>query len=136
MQRFYADYSYELGIHLVTSTEIEKLNRQFLKHAGSTDVITFDYMSDNLDQPEGSRVLYGEIFISLEDAQKQAQEFNSSPQSEIIRYLIHGILHLTGYDDQTASQYRLMKTEEDRILAALSSQFELNRLIGKYGAEH
>ncbi len=105
---------FELGVFLVGQEEIRHLNETFLRHAGSTDVITFDY--GELDQ---STRVAGEIFICIDEAIIQARRFRTSWQSELVRYLVHGVLHLCGYDDQNASDRRKMKREEDRLVAEL-----------------
>src|SRR5262249_19157583 len=78
----------ELGIHLVGAKEMARVNWQFLQHEGSTDVITFDH--SNSDFGVRSSELYGEIFICVDDAIKQAKEFGTSWQSEVVRYAVHG----------------------------------------------
>ncbi len=72
--------------------------------------------------------LHGEIFICIEDAVRQAREFRTTWQSELVRYLIHGVLHLIGYDDLTAADRHVMKREENRLLRTLSRQFSFRDL--------
>ena len=115
---------FELAICIVHAPEMAKINETFLQHSGSTDVITFDY-SDN-----PSSVLHGEIFICIDDALVQAREFRTSWQSEITRYVIHGILHLLGFDDLNPAARRKMKREENRLLKKVSSLFPLRKLGG------
>ncbi|HMJ64623.1 MAG TPA: rRNA maturation RNase YbeY, partial [Candidatus Binatia bacterium] len=100
----------ELCFHLVESDEMAKLNEKFLDHVGPTDVITFDH-----GQPKSA--LHGEIFICPEVAVSQAKQFRTSWQEEVVRYAIHGLLHLQGYDDLAAPARRKMKREEERLLA-------------------
>jgi probable rRNA maturation factor len=114
---------YDLGFYLVDEHEMTHLNETFLQHKGSTDVITFDYCDPG--QPE---FLAGEIFICLDEARVQARRFRVSWQSELVRYVVHGLLHLSGFDDQRPAQRRSMKREEDRLLRALAAQFPLSRL--------
>jgi len=115
----------ELAIHLIAAPEMARINQQFLDHAGSTDVITFDYAGETTRPPEH---VHGEIFICIDDAVKQARQFRTTWQSELVRYLIHGVLHLVGYDDLTPAGRRTMKREENRLLQMLSRQFSLRRL--------
>jgi probable rRNA maturation factor len=129
----------ELGVHLVAAPEMTRLNETFLRHQGSTDVITFDY-SDNgragCPRPAArpgatgtSRpALHGDIFICVDEAAWQARKFRTSWPSEIVRYLIHGVLHLLGHDDSQAGRRRKMKCEENRRLRALSRRFSLAQL--------
>lgn len=114
----------ELGINLVAASEMQRLNETFLQHAGSTDVITFDYA----DHASG---LHAEIFLCVDEAILQARRFRTTWQSELVRYLIHGVLHLFGHDDQHAAARRKMKREENRLLKSLSARFALSRLARK-----
>ncbi len=114
---------YELGVHLIASGEMAGLNETFLQHAGSTDVITFNHQ-----ETAGAGGLHGEIFISVDDAVGQARDFDATWQSEIVRYLAHGILHLEGYDDSAPGRRRLMKREENKLVKELSRRFRLGKL--------
>jgi len=126
----------DLAIHLVAAPEMARINQRFLDHAGSTDVITFDYTGelDSMGRGDGggsTRVpeqLHGEIFICIDDAVKQARQFRTTWQSELVRYLTHGVLHAVGYDDLTPADRCVMKREENRLLGMLSRQFSLRRL--------
>jgi probable rRNA maturation factor len=99
-----------------------EFNERFLRHTGSTDVITFDYADDL------TRLLHGEIFISIDDAKAQAREFRTSWQSELARYVIHGVLHLRGFDDIRPADRRKMKREENRLLKEIARLFPLSKL--------
>ena len=131
---------FELGITLVRAPEMARINETFLQHEGSTDVITFDY-ADNvlsasrlqvgLNLPAGCRKhVHGEIFICIDDAVKQAKEFRTSWQSELARYVIHGVLHLRGFDDLRPVARRKMKREENRLLKEMARLFPLSKLGG------
>ena len=98
-----------MAIHLVSAREMGRINGQFLGHVGSTDVITFD-------QGSTSERLKGELFISIADAVKQAVEFRTRWSGELARYVIHGLLHLNGYDDLEPAARRVMKRQETRLL--------------------
>jgi len=117
LQDLIPDLPCDLGICLVSSIEMARLNETYLRHAGATDVITFDYGS----RAEGQRPagLHGEIFICLDQAVSQARRFRTGWQSELARYVIHGLLHLTGYDDRRRGDRRRMKREENRLLRQL-----------------
>jgi probable rRNA maturation factor len=128
---------YEFCLHLVEADEMADINQRFLQHAGSTDVITFDYaappgMSGGETGPKdlGAPLesLHGEVFISVPDAVTQARQFRTSWQVELTRYLIHGLLHLQGYDDLKPNLRRVMKREEQRLLKLASREFELDQL--------
>lgn len=110
----------ELGIHLVSAKRSAEVNWQFLRHEGPTDIITFDHGST----PER---LFGEMFICVPEAVRQAKEFGTTWQAELRRYVIHGILHLRGYDDLEPVKRRVMKREENRLVRKLVT----NRKGGK-----
>jgi len=114
--------SYELGIYLVAESEIVRLNQKFVGHAGSTDVITFCH-----DGP----ALRGEIFVCLDEAVRQAPRFRTNWQSELVRYVVHGVLHLRGFDDQRPPARHKMKLEENRLLRSVTRRFPLSRLERK-----
>ena len=117
--------TYELGIHLVGSNEMAMVNQTFLQHEGSTDVITFDHTEPSETSAEH---LYGEIFICIDDAIAQAKEFRTTWQSELTRYVIHGLLHLEGYDDLDPALRRKMKTQENRLLRETTKRFGLSKI--------
>jgi probable rRNA maturation factor len=118
LQIEFAVADYELGFHFVAADEMALVNQQFLQHEGSTDVITFDYGEGNSESG-----LRGEIFISIPDAVKQAREFKTTWQSELVRYIIHGLLHLRGFDDLQPTKRRAMKLEENRLLKQTALHF-------------
>jgi probable rRNA maturation factor len=130
--------SAQLGVYLVGTPEIIRLNGKFLRLQGSTDVITFDYASAGgqrfvTPHKVGATTkrcppIHGEIFICMDEAVPQARRFRSTWQSEIVRYLVHGVLHLRGHDDSRPGSRRKMKREEDRRLRALSRRFSLAQL--------
>jgi probable rRNA maturation factor len=127
----------EIGICLAGAPEMTRLNETFLRHAGSTDVITFDY---HIEGGAGSPLpaagahgvsrptIQGEIFVCMDEAVLQARKFGTSWPSEMVRYIIHGALHLLGFDDSNADARRKMKREENRLLDGLSRRFSLAQL--------
>ena len=64
----------------------------------------------------------------MDDAIRQAKKFKTNWQSEIVRYIVHGVLHLLGHDDVNATAKRKMKREENRLLRKLSARFALSKL--------
>ncbi len=102
----------EIGFHFVNEAEITRLNWDFLRHEGSTDVITFDHGST-------TKHLHGECFICVSEAIKQALEWHTSWTEELGRYVVHGILHLSGFDDQNPRQRRTMKRQENALTQTL-----------------
>ena len=110
----------------VAAPEMTRLNETFLRHAGPTDVIAFNYSSH--DSP-----FHGEIFVCVDETVIQARRFRVSWQSELVRYIVHAILRLLGFDDGLAAARRTMKREENRLLRALSPRFPLSRLAARRG---
>jgi len=99
----------EIVYVLAGDTHIQKINKDFLNHDTLTDIISFETSVD-------SSVISGEIFISIdrvkENAIKQKQPF----EKELARVLVHGVLHLIGYNDKTPEQKLKMRAKEDYCL--------------------
>lgn len=137
------DEGHDLCFHFVTAEEMARVNWQFLQHAGSTDVITFDYVATDVGRRNATTAqrvrlltsavtpLHGEAFICVADAVRQAREFKTSWQSEVIRYAVHAVLHLRGYDDLQPAQRRVMKRAENRLMSELARRFDLMQLEKK-----
>ncbi|MDZ4744414.1 MAG: rRNA maturation RNase YbeY [bacterium] len=99
-----------VDVVLVDDKEMKKLNSRFLKHNRTTDVITFPLEVDPM---------YGEIYISLEAARRQAIEYGVGVINELSRLAVHGTLHLVGYDDSTEEQANIMHRLEDKYITSL-----------------
>jgi probable rRNA maturation factor len=112
--------AYDLSILFVNETRMAQLNKTHLQHEGPTDIITFDYCTPAL--------LHGELFICPAVASKHAQKYRASLGRELARYIIHGVLHLRGFDDQTPAARRKMKREENRLLQKLARRFPVDSL--------
>ena len=110
--------AYELGIHLVGPKEMARINQSYLRHEGPTDVITFPHA----DPP----ALHGELFVCPFVARMHSKQFKTSWQAEVIRYLVHGVLHLQGHDDLEPAKRRSMKRRENRLVRRLGEQFRLD----------
>ena len=115
--------SWEIGIQLVGPARMSRINQQFLDHEGSTDVITFDHQEVPQDFP--SKDLHGELFICIQDAIVQAVEFDTHWTLELMRYAIHGILHLQGFDDLEPDVRTRMKARENQLVRKLSAEFPI-----------
>ena len=116
-----------LGVVLVGDAEMIELNRRWLGHEGTTDVIAFEYgRGGRVAESEGA--LRGDVVISLDTAQRAARRYGTLWQSEVVRYLLHGFLHLRGFDDRTPSARRQMKQAENALLRMVSRRFDLRRL--------
>lgn len=107
-----AYYGFSVGniTYIFCSDERElEVNRQFLGHDYYTDVITFDYTS--------GKTLNGDIFISLETVRSNAEMMGVSFDAELLRIIIHGVLHLTGQGDKTPETKAQMTAKEEHALA-------------------
>jgi len=95
----------EVFIWLISDRRMAFLHRKFLGQSGPTDVLTFQH---------------GEIFISVETARRHARAFGNSVLRELKMYIVHGVLHLHGFEDQTTSEAQKMKAAQERILRICS----------------
>jgi probable rRNA maturation factor len=111
---------YELTVVLVDDPEITRLNRQYLRHNRPTNVISFPMM-DGTPESLRSRFL-GDVVISAETAQRDAGEAGEKTGDEILFLMIHGILHLAGYDHEgSAAERRKMETKEKEFFERLKT---------------
>lgn len=101
----------EIGILLVDDRRIAKLHGEWFDDPTPTDVITFD-----LSAGDG---LSGDIAVSTETARRMAREFGWTPRQEVAYYVVHGLLHLTGYDDHTPADRRGMRSRERAVMKAI-----------------
>jgi probable rRNA maturation factor len=91
----------EIFVWLISDRRMALLHRKFLGQSGPTDILTFQH---------------GEIFISVGTARRHARAFGNSLIRELKLYIVHGLLHLHGFDDQTPAETRKMKTAQEKIL--------------------
>ena len=107
-----ADYGFTVGnINYIFCSDERELavNREFLGHDYYTDIITFDYSTPS--------TLNGDIFISLDTVRSNAETVGVPFEQELLRILIHGVLHLTGQGDKTPETKKVMTEKENRALA-------------------
>lgn len=90
------------------------INREFLKHNYNTDVIAFNYGN--------SKEIDGEIYISIDTVKRNSINYKVSLENEIIRVMIHGTLHLCGFNDRNEEERNSMRKEEDLWLLKLESK--------------
>lgn len=90
--------------------KILEVNRQFLNHDYFTDIITFDYSRGKL--------ISGDMFISLDTVASNAETVGATYGRELLRVIIHGVLHLCGINDKGPGEREIMEAEEDAALAA------------------
>ena len=99
----------DVAVNFISSREITYLNIKYLNHRKSTDIITFNYSGNNNE-------LDGEIFISVDDCRNNARLFGVKFKEELIRLLIHGFLHLLGYNDKNKSEKKRMFELQENLL--------------------
>jgi probable rRNA maturation factor len=104
---------YEISLAFVDSPTIQRLNKRFLNHDEPTDVLSFP-----LSDPH-ARKLAGELVVGVEVAKEQAAGRGHDVHAELALYVIHGILHLCGYDDKTDDGSRQMRERERHYLGTL-----------------
>ncbi|PQO47048.1 rRNA maturation RNase YbeY [Blastopirellula marina] len=107
----------EVGIAVVDNPEIHEFNQRFLQHDYPTDVITFP-----MDEEDG--FLSGEIMISAEYAADEAQQHAWTTEEEMTLYVVHGCLHLAGYDDHQEDDRQEMRRLEQHYLRQLGIQYD------------
>jgi len=109
-------YGYKLGeINYIFCSDkyILEINRQYLNHDYFTDIITFNYNNDKL--------ISSDIYISIDTVAKNADYYHVNFENELNRVMIHGILHLLGFDDKSEDEKIVMRKKEDEALDFLSS---------------
>lgn len=99
----------DISIIFCSDNYILDMNQKFLGHDYFTDIITFDYCQGD--------VLSGDLFISIDSVRENARDFGQDFQQELARVMVHGILHLIGYDDHTKAQQKEMRSKEDYYLS-------------------
>lgn len=83
----------------VDEAEIQRINTEYLNHEYITDIITF-----RLDEQQTDSAIEGTIYSCAQRIFEQAEEFDQQPRTEFLRVLIHGLIHLNGYNDQTPEE--------------------------------
>ncbi|RZL42349.1 MAG: rRNA maturation RNase YbeY [Pedobacter sp.] len=100
----------ELNFIFCSDDYLLEINKQYLNHDTFTDIITFD-------NSEEEKVIFGDIFISIDRIKENAANFKVGMKDELHRVIIHGTLHLLGYPDKKKEEKALMTTKEDFYLA-------------------
>ena len=108
VQRVVGKRDTRMSVVFVDSRYCKSINKTYLNHNYVTDVISFAI--------EKTPVLEGEIYVNLDRAKQQAQEYGVSFANEVARLVIHGALHLIGYEDGTEKKRKAMYADQERIV--------------------
>ena len=100
-----------ISVIFCSDNYILDINQKYLQHDYFTDIITFDYS-------EGGRIS-GDLFISVDSVRENSVEYGTEFEDELHRVIVHGILHLIGYDDHTEDEIKTMRSKEDYYLSLL-----------------
>jgi len=112
----------ELGVVISDDTTVRELNRRYLGVDEPTDVLSFGLGEEGdgpFALPPGEAAALGEVIVSYPTAVRQAEEQGHSVEAEVAHLLVHGILHLLGYDHLEAEDERVMREREEEILPDL-----------------
>lgn len=121
----YKNLNIEVNLIFTNAGEIKKINRRFLKKNHITDVLAFSYHPEkNLRGrrhgiPAMEPEPFGDIYICIDKAKKQARLYKHSVLTELLILTVHGALHLTGMDDRTCKQRKMMESRVHKILSRL-----------------
>jgi len=102
----------DITVIFVDNRYCRRINKQFLGHDCSTDVISFPL--------EQGKSLEAEVYVNLDRARTQAREYRVTIMNEVVRLVVHGVLHLAGYDDRNAAQRKRMRAREDAFVRDLA----------------
>ncbi|HEX8231162.1 MAG TPA: rRNA maturation RNase YbeY [Chloroflexia bacterium] len=109
----------EVGVVVTTDAEVHALNRQYLGHDYQTDVISFGMAEEGSEEfitPEERPQYLGDVVISYDRAAEQAPEYGHGTEREVATLLVHGLLHLLGYDDTTDAEREKMHERQEALL--------------------
>jgi len=104
----------EITVCFVNDKKIKALNSKYLNRNNPTDVIAF-----NITDAEDKRNIFADIAISADSAVANARAFKTTPLFELYLYVVHGVLHILGYDHRKKSDQLLMRKKEEQILKVL-----------------
>ena len=96
---------------------LHQINIQYLDHDTLTDVITFPYSTTEIE---------GDIFISIDRVKENAELYKVSFEEELYRVMVHGTLHLLGYQDKTSEEKHIMRKNENKYLEIWNAHFEID----------
>ena len=99
----------ECSVIFINDKRMTAMNAQYLNHRYATDVLSFPYHEER-------EIISGEVYINLDQARRQAKKYKVTIKNEVQRLVIHGVLHLVGYEDETKRQKKRMTVIENTYL--------------------
>jgi probable rRNA maturation factor len=117
-----------ISIALIGRARMAVLHKKFMNVAGPTDVLTFE-----LEHDARGRITFGEVIVCVPYAQEEAKRLGVAIENEVLLYALHGVLHLSGFDDRTPEDHARMHQEEDRILRRIGIGTIFNRACQERG---
>jgi len=121
--------TYEVSVTFVHDEEIQEMNATYRDKDAPTDVISFALEEEGegeiaFERPEGMPIMLGDIIVSVDTLQRQAEEYNHSFERELGFLIVHGFLHLLGYDHMTKEEEKEMFSRQYAILEAFGLKRE------------
>lgn len=111
----------EVDLLFVDNDAIREMNREYRDKDTATDVLSFPMYEADEEIDDDEEILFGDIVISLERAQEQCEEYGHSLEREVMYLLVHGLLHLAGYDHMEEEDKKEMRAQEEKLLAVIGA---------------
>ncbi len=111
----------EIDLLFVDNEAIREMNREYRGKDSATDVLSFPMYEPDEEIDDEDEILFGDIVISLERAQEQCEEYGHSLEREVMYLLVHGLLHLSGYDHIEEDEKKVMRAQEEKLLAVIGA---------------
>ncbi len=111
----------EIDLLFVDNEAIREMNREYRDKDSATDVLSFPMYEPDEEIDDEDEILFGDIVISLERAQEQCEEYGHSLEREVMYLLVHGLLHLSGYDHMEEDEKKVMRAQEEKLLAVIGA---------------
>lgn len=121
---------FSIAVNFVDSETICRVNKEFVGHEGTTDVISFNYSVEGEACPDD---VNAELFICTDTADLAAVRLKKKFSDEIALYIVHGILHVSGEDDLSPHDRRRMRRLEKKVLSSLRKSFDFDVIFPKCG---
>jgi len=118
----------KVSVAFVSFSKIAEINEKYVGHKGITDVISFDYRDADTLYDETD--IIAEIIVSYEKAFFEVQKReNTSFADELTLYIVHGLLHIHGFDDSTSEERKKMRRAERKVISVLKTEFDLSEIF-------